>query len=118
MVENPEEHLIDVDWENISADDKLKLLAQQSLYSSLSIKFVYASAIYGTDVRNLLLSLFLTLLLSLLSFDNKTIILILLTTQAFFTIASKSLSIVISKQLDELRISYIKFLKLKRKKNS
>lgn len=118
MSKVPEEHLIEVDWENISNEDKIKILAQQATYANISIKFVHLLAIHGADVRNLLTSLALALILGFLSVDNKNIILALLGMQIFFAVISRALSNNMHHQLEAIRDSYIDFLKRKSKKDN
>jgi hypothetical protein len=72
-------------------------------------------ASHGADVKNLIASMTLTLILNFFEFDNKEIILAVLGTQILNTIVSKTNQVSIVEQLENARKNYVSAIKSKKK---
>lgn len=114
--ESPEEAAQELDWSSLTEQERAELILSQAVYVELSRKFIHALAMYGTDVRNLILSMAIVLLLNFLSLDNKTVILAMLGFQMFFCFLSKVSETSTLRQLEDARKNYISVIKQKRKK--
>lgn len=114
---SPEDLILDLDWNEMSEKDRSEFVLRHAVYVELVRRRVHVRAVYGADVRSLLVSLGLVFVLSMLRIETTTIIMALLAVQAFFTVASRLLSFFVDAQVDETRVDYIEFLKRKRKKD-
>jgi diacylglycerol kinase len=114
----PEEQVVDIDWSSLSQDEKTELIVRQAVYNEFSKKLIHAAAIHGSDVRNLLISMMIVIVLDLFSVDGRNILLSLIGTQIFFTLFSKVISSAVTKQVEEVKKSYLEFLKTKLKKDT
>jgi hypothetical protein len=108
-----EEHVSKIDWNSLSHTDRSELILRQLLYFELTKKFVHTTAVYGSDVRGLLTSMFVVLVLSFLNTDIKNVILSLLGLQILFVVMSRISVFVVKNQFDEMKNSYLEFLKKK-----
>jgi hypothetical protein len=115
MADNPEEHFSEVDWDNIAESEKSKIIDQQSQYAMASVKLVYSVALHGSDMKNLLSSLILSLILALFSINPKNIVISLLVMQTFFVFISRVGSIYNARLLNTLKDAYIDLLKKNKK---
>ena len=113
--EKLEQEILSVDWYSLSDEEKTELLSKQAVYIDMSRKFIHVLANHGTDVRNLITAMSLTLILNFFNFDNKEIILAILGAQIINTLVSKANQVSIIEQLENARKNYINALRSKKK---
>ena len=113
-----EQELMQIDWLSLSEDEKNDLIIKQTDYINLSRKFIQVFASHSTDVKNLVTSMFLILVLNFFDVDNKHIILLVLGFQILSTIASKASQTMIIEQLETSKKNYIDALRKKKKINT
>jgi len=118
MSETPEEQLLKLDWASLTESERIEFIIRQATYVELSRKFVHATAVYSTNIRNIFLMMLLVLILLLFNTDVKNIVMAIFSVQALFTISSKATALSIQQQLGILRDSYLLFLKEKNDKKT
>lgn len=114
MNKKPEEEILELDWGSLSPADKTELFIRQATYLETVRKFLHCNAVYGSDLRNLIIMMSSVFLMVLLSVENKNIILGLISSQIIFLMMSRAAVHSAAKSLKDMQDSYAQFLKNKR----
>ena len=102
--------IYDVDMLSIPKEKKREIIEQHIKYIKLSRSVVGATSSYISNIRTLLLQLFVVMSLAILGFDNKNIIMIILFLQFLKTLISRMLEVNLVKLLDLVKVEMTNFI--------
>jgi len=111
----PEDELNQLDWNSLDQEERTELIVRQTIYLETLRKYVHSDAVYSSTLRDLFIAMFVVLALSFFNFDSKNIVLSLVASHIFFVIVSRIALHSSAKQLDEMKDSYARFIKSKKK---
>lgn len=113
-----DDQIPDINWADLSQEERTELIVRQAVFIDLTRKYVQIGSVHSTDLRNVLIMLFMVFVMNIFSADNRVIILSLLTSQILVTLISKLSYVAISSDLDATKKSYADFIKSKQRKNT